>query len=93
MPLSRHFYSLDEVQAALFYTTANNKSTEALFWGQELILSGCVGEAISTLFQSWLWNTGPMRLQWLVNAWKTLASEELSEDDVLLSTSHLSYRL
>jgi len=90
MPLSRHFYSLDEVQAALLYTTSRNNPTEALFWCQELILSGCVGEAISILFQSWLWNTNSMRLEWLVQAWKTLASEELSEDDVLLATYRLS---
>jgi hypothetical protein len=90
MPLSRHFYSLDEVQAALFYTTSRNNPTESLFWSQELILSGCIGETISTLFQSWLWTTGPFRLQWLIDAWKTLASDELSEDDVLLATYRLS---
>jgi hypothetical protein len=90
MPLSRHFYSLDEVQAALLYTTTRNNPSEALFWSQEMLLSGCVGEAISTLFQSWLWNTGPYRLQWLIEAWKTLASDELSEDDVLLNTYRLS---
>jgi hypothetical protein len=93
MPLSRHFYSLDEVQAALLYTTSHNKLTESLFWCQELILSGCIGETISTLFKSWLWNTGPMRLEWLINAWKTLASEEISEDDILLSTYQLTYRI
>ena len=90
MPLSRHFYSLDEVQAALLYTTTRNIPSESLFWSQEMILSGCVSEAISILFQSWLWNTGPMRLQWLIDAWKTLASDELSEDDVLLATYKLS---
>jgi hypothetical protein len=92
MPLSRHFYSLDEVQAALLYTTSHCSTTESLFWCQELLLSGCVGETISTLFQSWLWNTGSMRLQWLVDASKTLASEELSEDDILLATYRLTYR-
>jgi hypothetical protein len=90
MPLSRHFYSLDEVQAALQYTTTRNVPSESLFWCQELILSGCIGETISTLFQSWLWNTGPLRLQWLIDAWKTLASNELTEDDVLLATYRLS---
>jgi len=90
MSLSRHFYSLDEVQAALLYTTSHNNSTEALFWCQEMILSGCIGESISILFQSWLWNTGPMRLQWLIDAWQTIATEELSEDDILLSTYRLS---
>ena len=90
MPLSRHFYSLDEVQAALLYTTSRYNPSESLFWCQEMLLSGCVGEAISTLFQSWLWNTGPTRLQWLIEAWKTLASDELSEDDILLNTYRLA---
>ena len=78
MPLSRHFYSLDEVQAALFYTTSHNNPSDALFWCKELLLSGCIAESISTLFQSWLCNTGPMRLQWLINAWKTIANDELN---------------
>lgn len=90
MVLSRHFYSLDEVQAALLYTTSRNIISESLFWSQELILSNCASETISTLFQSWLWNTGVMRLGWLVDAWKTLASEELSEDDILLNTYRLT---
>lgn len=91
MPLSRHFYSLDEVQAALLYTTSRNIPTEALFWCQELVISGSISEAISTLFQSWLWHTGPMRLQWLVNVWQSsLITEELSEDDILLATYRLA---
>jgi hypothetical protein len=90
MPLSRHLYSLDEVQAALLYTTSNNNTTESIFWCQEMLLSGCIGETISTLFQSWLWNTGPMRLQWLINTWKTLSSNELNQNDILLSTYRLS---
>ena len=90
MPLSRHFYSLDEVQAALLYTTTRSKIQEALFWSQEMIQSGCIGETISTLFQSWLWHTGPMRLQWLIDAWKGLASEQLSSEDILLATYRLS---
>jgi len=91
MPLSRHFYSLEEVQAALLYTTSHNTPTEALFWCQELVISGSISEAISTLFQSWLWHTGPMRLQWLVNVWRSsLITEELSEDDILLATYRLA---
>ena len=91
MPLSRHFYSLDEVQAALLYTTSHNTPAEALFWCQELVLSGSISEAISTLFHSWLWHTGPMRLQWLVNVWRSsLITEELTEDDILLATYRLA---
>jgi hypothetical protein len=90
MPLSRHFYSLDEVQSALHYTSTRNLPNESLFWCQELILSGCISEAISTLFESWLWHKGPFHLQWLIYAWNTLASDELSENDLLLSAYQLT---
>ena len=90
MPLSRHFYSLDELQAALLYSSYRSNINESLFWSQELILSGNIGEATSTLFESWLWYTGPYRLQWLIDAWKTLASDEVTEDDILLATFRLA---
>lgn len=88
MPLSRHFYSLDELQAALLYTTSNGNK-DALFWCKELVLSGCIIETISTLFESWLWFVGPMRLQWLIDAWQLLSNDEIDENDILLSTSRL----
>jgi len=90
MPLSRHFYDLDEVQSALLYTTSRNQQQDSLFWCKELLLSGCISETISVLFRSWLWNTGAMRLEWLIDAWNTLASNELSEDNILLSTYNLA---
>lgn len=90
MPLTRHFYALDEVHAALQYASNRNDRLETLFWCKELLLSQCVGETISTLFESWLWHKGPFQLQWLLRAWTTLAGEELSEDDILLSAYQLS---
>ena len=83
MPLSRNFYSLDEVQAVLLHT-------HDVFWCNELLVSGCMSEAISILFQAWLWNVCPMNLQWLVDAWNTLRSDEIIEKDVLQSTYQLS---
>jgi hypothetical protein len=90
MPLSRHLYSLDEVQAALFYTGGRGVPVEALFWTKELILSGCASEAISILFQCWLWTCGTGRAEWLLNAWRTLALDELSEEAILLSSWQLA---
>ena len=90
MPLSRHFYSLDEVHAALHYATTRNDRLETLFWCDELILSDCAAETISTLFESWLWNKGPFQLSWLLTAFQTLASEEVSEQDILRSAYQLS---
>lgn len=90
MPLSRHFYALDEVQAALHYATTRNDKKESLFWCREMILSGCTSEAISTLFEAWLWQKGPFHLAWLLHAWSTLSSEECSEDDILVAACHLT---
>ena len=89
MPLSKHFYALDEVQAALFYTAGRYDAKEALFWCKEMIDSGCIGEAISTLFESWLWHKGPLCITWLIRAWTTLRSSELSADSILESVYQL----
>ena len=90
MPLSRHFYTVDELYAALTYCSRRNDTLETLFWCQELILSGYIGETISTLFEAWLWNKGPFCLAWLHRAFTTLRSEELSADDILLAAYQLS---
>ena len=90
MPLSRHFYELDEVHAALTYSSRRNEPIETLFWCQELLLSGCIGETISTLFESWLWHKGPLHLSWLLHASTRLRSDSLTADDILLSAAQLS---
>jgi hypothetical protein len=90
MSVSRHFYALDEVHAALSYCSRRNDPIETLFWCQELLLSGHIGETISTLFESWLWHKGPFHLSWLIRAWTTLRSDSLAAEDILLSAAQLS---
>jgi hypothetical protein len=90
MPLSRHFYALDEVHAALQYATTRNDRIETLFWCNELLHSGCIGETISTLFEAWLWHKGPFHLSWLLHAGKTIGSDEVTEENLLLSAYQLS---
>lgn len=90
MTLSRHFYALDEVHAALQYCSTRNDRYETLFWCYELLRSGCVAETISTLFEAWLWNKGPFCLAWISVA-QRLASDEVSEDDILLASYQLSW--
>jgi len=89
MPLSRHFYPLDDVHAALRYSTCSADPAKSVFWCQELLWSGCASEAISTLFESWLWQVGPFRLAWLCHAWNTLATEEITEDAIRLAAYQL----
>lgn len=91
MILSRHFYALDEVQSALHDCITRNNPKETLFWCYELIQSGCASEAISTLFDAWIWQKGVFQLSWLLHAWSTLSSNELSETDILLSAYQHSW--
>lgn len=92
MVLTRHLYSLDEVHAALVYSSQRSDCSETIFWCRELIDSGYAAEAISTLFSAWMWHRGPFDLQWLVRAATTLASDAVTEEDILVSAHHLSQR-
>ena len=89
MPLSRHFYAVDEVHAALSYRTTGCDRAETLFWCQELLLSGYASETISTLFESWLWYKGAFSLSWLITA-ERLACDEVTEDDIRLAAYRMS---
>lgn len=91
MILSRHFYALDEVQAALHDCITRNNIQETVFWCYELIQSGCASEAISTLFDAWIWQKGAFQLSWLLHAWSTLSSSELTENDILVSAYQHSW--
>lgn len=89
MPLTRHFYSADEVQSALYYSASRRDTKETEFWCRELIISGYTSEAVSTLFESWLWQRGPFYLWWLLDA-KTLAGDHVTQEDILRSAIILS---
>jgi len=91
MILSRHLYALDEVQSALHESTTRNNVKETVFWCHELIQSGCASEAISTLFDAWIWQKGAFHLSWLLHAGSTMSSSELSETDILLSAYQHSW--
>ena len=90
MTLSRHFYALDEVHAALQYSSTRNDRFETVFWCHELVSSGCASETISTLFESWLWYKGPFSLSWLSIA-QRLSQQEVVESDILLAAYQLSW--
>ena len=90
MPLTYHFYRLDEVYAAIIYTGSRGIAKETVFWCRELIISGHASEAISALFESWLWHRGPFHLSWLTEAMKRLGGSEISEEDILWMAQQLS---
>jgi len=90
MTLSRHFYEIDEVHAVLQYSSTRNDKRETIFWCYELLSSGYGSEAISTLFESWIWYKGPFSLSWLRTA-QHLSGSEITESDILLSAYQLSW--
>jgi len=95
MPLTRHFYASEEVFTSLLYTTSKGIVKESIFWCHELIHSGYTAEAISTLFESWVWHYGVFSMGWFIRTWKRLGQLEISSDDLLeevYQMCHLSIR-
>lgn len=78
--LTRHFYALDEVAAALAYCCIAARPKEACFWLQELIDSGEAAFAIKAMVEAYTLNCGVQRLSWLKAAYEAFASEEVTED-------------
>jgi len=83
MPLTRHFYSSEEVFSSFLYTTSKGVAKESVFWCFELIQSGYATEAISLLFESWVWHYGAFSIGWFNRMWKRLGQQEVSSDDLL----------
>ena len=87
MPLTRHWYESDEVASALYYCSSRRDCKETEFWCHEMICSGYSSEAISVLFESWIWQRGPFFLSWLCTG---LAEETVTEDMIIQSALQLS---
>ena len=65
--ITKHFYRLDEVKAALMYAIKKGRVLEAAFWCEELACSGYWIEAWATLLQSWLWFCLVTNPTWIQN--------------------------
>lgn len=65
--LTKHYYVVDEVKAALAYACKERKQEEAYFWCRELVVSHMCHQARETLLDTWFWTYGPCRLFWLTN--------------------------
>lgn len=63
--LTKHYYVVDEVRAALAYACKERNQDEAHFWCRELIVSHMCHLARETLFDTWFWTYGPCKLFWL----------------------------
>lgn len=91
MPLTRHLYVVEEVEAALSYVcSGRNETTAAVFWCQELLHSGYGAETVSLLFRTWVWQKGSFGLHWLLDIVdQGLAGSETTEEAILYAADRL----
>lgn len=87
--LTRHLYRYDEVRAALLWCIVSRRTTEGLFWAQELIDSGYHTELFQVLFEGWLWSVGISRLEWFRQFWILFEKPDVDEDELLLLVNSL----
>lgn len=84
MPLSRHFYDLDEVYAALSYCCREKKTMEALFWLYELIQSDEAELGARAMIEVYLMRFGIKYLSWLNEIYDLMCAEELNTKKLIL---------
>ena len=87
--LTRHLYRYDEVRAALLWCIVSRRTTEGLFWTQELLDSGCHTELFQVLFEGWLWSVGIARMEWFRQFWILFEKPDVDEDELLLLANAL----
>ena len=87
--LTRHLYRYDEVRAALLWCIVSRRTTEGLFWAEELMVSGCHTELFQVLFEGWLWSVGISRLEWFRQFWILFEKPDVNEDELRLLTNSL----
>ena len=87
--LTRHLYRYDEVRAALLWCIVNRRTTEGLFWTQELMDSGCHTELFQVLFEAWLWSVGIARMEWFRQFWVLFEKPDVDEDELRLLANSL----
>jgi len=65
--ITRHFYRLDEVRAALLYASMRGRPLETAFWLQELVDTALWREAWATLVEGWLWFSLATDPNWILD--------------------------
>jgi len=72
--LTRHFYELETVCYALLDSLRHKRTTEAVFWARELVLSYEDETLTKTMIQAWIMFMGSQRIDWL-DAWFSIACD------------------
>jgi len=78
--LTRHFYRLDEVRAALAYDIGRGRPVEAAFWCQELIESEAIQLAWATVVETWLWQVLVLDPAFLADVFKSFHDIDADAD-------------
>lgn len=76
--LTRHFYELETVCYALLDSLRHKRTTEAVFWARELVLSYEDETLTKTMVQAWIMFMGSQRIDWL-DAWFSVSSDAGSD--------------
>ncbi len=81
--LTRHFYVLDEVIAALQFCCIERRIDQAIFWLLELIDSGETEAGLKAMIEVYLIRYGVSNLQWFYIAHHILTSDVMDRDSVI----------
>lgn len=80
MPLTRHLYREDEVEAALQFTILRGRNREAAFWCLEMLDSGLADQLLRALKTIWVLGFGAKSLGWWREYCSAAAAEALDPD-------------
>lgn len=83
MPLSLHFYDLEEVCSALTYCCIEHRTLEACFWLQELIDSDEIELAIRVLVEVYVIRYGISALSWFNEAYRAIIKPVIDPADIV----------
>jgi len=81
--LTRHFYVLDEVIAALQFCCRERRIDQAIFWLLELIDSGEAEAGLNAMLEVYLIRYGVSRLTWFYQAYHTLTGDVMDRDMII----------
>ncbi len=81
--LTRHFYVLDEVIAALQFCCRERRVDQAIFWLLELIDSGETEAGLKAMIEVYLIRYGVSNLQWFYMAHHIATSDVIDRDAVI----------
>jgi hypothetical protein len=81
--LTRHFYVLDEVIAALQYCCMERQTDQAIFWLLELIDSGEIEVGLTAMLEVYIIRYGVSRLQWFYHAYQIMTADAYDRDAVI----------